>query len=93
MTVIVIECASDKLRGTLTKWLMEVKPGVLVGNPNNLIRQKLWEKVQGSDVDINALMLYSDNTEQGYTICSLGCPTRRIVNFDGSSLIAFVNEN
>ena len=41
----VIDNAPEKLRGELTRWLLEVKPGVLVGKTSAAVREKLWEKV------------------------------------------------
>lgn len=38
MVVIVIEKASEKLRGELTRWLMEARPGTFVGTVNAVVR-------------------------------------------------------
>ena len=45
MVVIVIDNASAKLRGELTKWLLEVKPGVFVGKVSAMVRERLWDKI------------------------------------------------
>lgn len=87
MIVMVIDNGSEKLRGELTKWLMEVKPGVLVGNVSAMVRGKLWKKVNDDSNHHGAVMLYSMNTEQGFEICMCGEPKRQIIDFDGVQLI------
>lgn len=86
MVVIVLDCARETLRGELTKWLLETKPGVFVGNLNAVVRDKLWEKVEKGE-PTGALMIYSTNNEQGFTIQMLGEPHRSVVDFDGVQLI------
>ena len=39
MLVIVMETASEKLRGELTHWLLEVKAGVFVGKASAIVRE------------------------------------------------------
>lgn len=71
MVVIIMDQASASLRGELTKWLLETKPGVFVGNVNAMVRDKLWEKVYEGDPR-GALLLYSANNEQGFAMEMLG---------------------
>lgn len=87
MVVLVIDNSSEKLRGELTRWLIEVKPGVLVGNISAMVREKLWEKVNYDQNRKGAVMLYSMNTEQGFAMKMCGEPKRQIVEFDGVQLI------
>lgn len=88
MVVIVIDNASLKLRGELTKWLMEVKPGVFAGKISAMVRQRLWDKVEESDQLTGAVMLYSMNNEQGFEMQMCGDPTRKVVETNGLQLIA-----
>ena len=79
--------ASPGLRGELTRWLLEVKPGVFVGKTSASVREKLWEKVQrDADAD-GALLLYSSDSEQGFRMELHGDPKRTIVDLDGVQLI------
>ena len=87
MVVMVIENAPLKVRGELTKWLLETKPGVFVGNVSALVRDKLWEKVCEDTLMLSALLIYSSNNEQGFEIEMLGEPYRSVVDFDGVKLI------
>ena len=88
MVVIVIDNAPLKLRGELTKWLMEVKPGVFVGKITAMVRQRLWDKVYHSDGLTGAVMLYSMNNEQGFEMEMCGDPTRKVIEVNGLQLIA-----
>ena len=88
MVVIVIDNAPLKLRGELTKWLMEVKPGVFVGKITAMVRQRLWDKVYYSDGLTGAVMLYSMNNEQGFEMEMCGDPTRKVIEANGLQLIA-----
>ena len=83
MVVIVIDNASLKLRGELTKWLMEVKPGVFAGKISAMVRQRLWDKVEESDRLNGAVILYSMNNEQGFEMQMCGDPTRKVVEING----------
>lgn len=78
------------LRGELTKWLVEPKAGVLVGNISAIVREKLWQKVCESQSTANgAVMIYSTNNEQGYGILIHGDPLRTMEDFEGVQLVKF----
>ena len=86
MVVFVLENATEKLRGILTRWMLETKPGVFVGSLNAMVREKLWEIISDHDPQ-GALMIFSINNEQGYQINMLGDPLRTVVDIDGLQLI------
>ncbi|MCR4764226.1 MAG: type I-E CRISPR-associated endoribonuclease Cas2e [Lachnospiraceae bacterium] len=87
MIVIVMDNASEKLRGELTKWLLEVKPGVLVGKTSALVREKLWEKVENDESRSGALLIYNSDNEQGFAIKMVGILRRSVIDLDGIQLI------
>ncbi len=88
MTVIIMETAPEKLRGELTRWLIEAKPGVFIGNLSALVRDKLWKKVCTSVPSVSALLIYTTTgNEQGYQIKMNGDPRRQIVEMEGLQLI------
>lgn len=62
--VLVLTAAPAGLRGELTKWLMEINPGVFVGNPSRRIREDLWERTKEAIQDGRAVLVYSSNGEQ-----------------------------
>lgn len=91
MTVIVLDCAPEAVRGELTKWFLELKPGVFVGNVNARIRDLLWERICMPGLANGAVMVYQSNTEQGFTMRLHGEPRRKIVDFEGIQLVKIDN--
>lgn len=87
MVVYVTENSSDRLRGELTRWVIEIKPGVYVGKLSALVRDKLWEKICGDDSLSGGLMIYTSNNEQGFDIEMYGEPHRHVVDLEGIKLI------
>lgn len=65
MIVLVVTACPVGLRGDLTKWLMEITPGVFVGQPSARIRDLLWERTIELSKDGRALLVYNTNNEQG----------------------------
>ncbi len=45
MVVFLMEKVPVSLRGEITRWMLELRPGVFVGNISALVREKLWEAV------------------------------------------------
>lgn len=62
--LIVTACPAG-LRGDLTKWLMELSPGVFVGRPSARIRDLLWERTVELCRDGRAILVFSSDNEQG----------------------------
>lgn len=67
MTIIVLTNCPVGLRGFLTRWLMEISPGVFIGNPSARIREAVWNEVQNYANTGRALLAYTTNNEQGFT--------------------------
>lgn len=92
MCVFILDNAIESLRGELTKWLLEVKPGVIVGNCTKTVRDRLWKRVIESGIK-GGLLIYSNKmVEQGYVIEMFGEPKRRLVDIDGLQLIEKIYE-
>ena len=92
MVVIVMENGSSRLRGELTRWMLETKPGVYVGNMSAMVRNRLWQKICEEKPEIHTLMIYSASCEQGFRMEMHGDPRRRVVDMDGLQLIQFNNQ-
>jgi CRISPR-associated protein Cas2 len=89
MIVLVVENLPEGERGEITKWLIEAKAGVFVGNVNSRIREIIWQKVEDSKEEAaSGLMIYSDNTEQGFSMKMKGSPRRYLVDFEGLTFVA-----
>ncbi len=67
MTVIVLTNCPAGLRGLLTRWLLEISPGVFIGNPSARVRDTLWNEVRQYSGRGRALLVHTANTEQGFT--------------------------
>ncbi|MEK0371810.1 type I-E CRISPR-associated endoribonuclease Cas2e [Corynebacterium mastitidis] len=65
MMVLVVTACPAGLRGDLTRWLMEISPGVFVGNPTARLRENLWDRTVTLVKDGRALLVYSAHNEQG----------------------------
>ena len=87
MIVMLLEHVTPGLRGELTRWLLEPRPGVFIGKVSALVRDKLWEHVQGKAVKGAGMLVYPAQSEQGFTIQCFGDTTREVVDFEGLMLI------
>lgn len=67
MTVIILANCPAGLRGFLTRWLLELSPGVFLGAPSARVREVLWEEVRQYRGKGRALLAYQTNNEQGFT--------------------------
>ncbi|WP_030107131.1 type I-E CRISPR-associated endoribonuclease Cas2e [Actinoalloteichus caeruleus] len=65
MTVVVVTACPVGLRGHLTRWLLEISPGVFVGGITARVRTLLWGRVQEMVKTGRAIMVYNTDTEQG----------------------------
>jgi len=65
MTVIVVAACPVGLRGHLTRWLLEIAPGVFVGKISSRVRDLMWLRVLDMVKTGRAIMVYSANNEQG----------------------------
>jgi CRISPR-associated protein Cas2 len=65
MTVIVVAACPIGLRGHLTRWLLEISPGVFVGKITTRVRDLLWLRVLDMVKTGRAIMVYTANNEQG----------------------------
>ncbi len=64
MVVLVLTACPVGLRGHLTRWLLEVSPGVFVGHVTARVREQLWERVTELCKDGRAIMIHSTRGEQ-----------------------------
>ena len=92
MLVIVTESIPDRLRGFLSRWLLEVRAGVYIGDYSVKVRERLWNVVLDQLEDGNAVIAWSANNESGFSFSTAGANRREPVNFDGFSLVKFLPE-
>lgn len=66
MTVIVLTAVPPGLRGHLTRWLIEISPGVFVGRVTTRVREHLWIRICRYVGDAGrATMVHAARNEQG----------------------------
>ena len=87
MVVLLVEKVPVSLRGEITRWMIELRSGVFVGNVSAMVRDKLWESTCQKLKGGAATLLHSAANEQGYRIVQYGDTTRRVRDFDGLQLV------
>ena len=65
MVVLVLTACPAGLRGHLTRWLMEISPGVFVGDVSTRVRELMWLRVLELCKDGRAIMVHASDNEQG----------------------------
>ena len=86
MTVIVLTACPAGLRGYLTRWLLEIAPGIFVGHISARVRERLWLRVRGFAKGGRAIMVYSAANEQ-HMAFEVYQPDWKPVDCDGLELI------
>ncbi len=88
MVVLATTAVPDRLRGALSRWMIEVAPGLFVGTLSARVRDELWSAASQVVGDGAAILLHPYDNEQGYLIRTAGQRRRRPVDFDGLTLVA-----
>ena len=86
MIVMVLEKVPLRLRGELTRWLMEPRTGLFVGHVNAMVRDRLWQKCCNARGMGGVIQLWSTNNEQHFAMRMNGDTSRQIVELEGLQL-------
>ena len=86
MTVIVLTACPTGVKGDLSRWLLEVAPGVFVGRISSRLRERLWERIVSMLRDGRAIMVYPARNEQHFAFKTFQ-PDWQVVDCDGIELI------
>ncbi|MBF6064644.1 type I-E CRISPR-associated endoribonuclease Cas2 [Nocardia terpenica] len=86
MVVIVLTACPAGLRGHLTRWLLEISPGVYVGILTTRVRELAWQRVVDLSRDGRAIMIYSTRSEQRLAF-KVHCHDWEPVDIDGIHLM------
>ena len=87
MTVLILERVPATLRGELSRWMIEPRTGVFVGKVSAMVRDRLWDKARLGAKSGAGMLLYSSQTEQGFSARSFGETTRDLVDWEGLTLV------
>ena len=91
MIVFQVENAPDKLRGTLTAWCLQLRAGLYVGKLSTRMRDEIWAMIVGiRDLEFSAVLIYSTNSEQGFSMRTFGKNRRKVVKTNGLELIEYM---
>ena len=66
MIVVSLTNCPPKLRGDLSKWLLEINTGVYVGQVSARVREALWKRICENVGTGQATMVFSTNNEQRF---------------------------
>lgn len=67
MVIFILTACPAGLRGHLTRWLLEISPGVFVGKVSARLRDSLWEQVVSECRSGKAFLVEPAQNEQGYS--------------------------
>jgi len=87
LTIIVLERVTPGVRGRLTRWMLEVHPGVFLGTLSSRVREKLWHAVTGARRLGACTLIFARANEQGFVIETAGQTSRTLVDYDGLQLL------
>ena len=89
MLVIVLENAPPRLRGYLSRLLLEIRAGVFVGDYSARVRERLWGTILKEIAPGNAVMAWNAPNDTGFDFETCGENRRVPVLLDGLKLCAF----
>ncbi|MGH9839499.1 MAG: type I-E CRISPR-associated endoribonuclease Cas2e [Blastocatellia bacterium] len=87
MVVIILENVPTSLRGELTRWMLEPRAGVFVGNVSGAVRDKLWQLVCTKLKSGAGMLFCNAANEQGFAVRFHGDMSRTVEDYDGLLLI------
>ena len=86
MIVLCITGCPPRLRGDLSKWLLEINTGVYIGRLSTRVREEVWRRVCDNIREGQATMIYPSASAQGYSIAIHHAPWEP-VDYDGLTLM------
>ena len=92
MLVMILEKLPRSLRGALSRWLIEVRPGTFLGNPSQRVRDELWQKVTRRPPLGYVLQVWTAANPQGFAYRQYGTSRRQLVDYEGLALVVSVRK-
>ncbi len=87
LIAIITEVVPAGVRGDLSRWLIEPKPGVFIGNVSSRVRDRLWDRVRENAKTGACWLAHEANTEQRFVLRTHRNPHRAPRDFEGLLLI------
>ena len=92
MIVMILEKVTSGLRGELSRWMIEPRSGVFVGNVSARVRERLWDKCVQRKRSGGVVQIWNANNEQGFGIQMAGDTSRELIEEEGLFLIRIPGE-
>ncbi len=92
MLVMILEKSPASLKGALSRWLIEPRSGVFLGNPSARVREEIWNLAISKCREGSVLQIWSYPCPQGYRYRVYGSPSREMVDFEGMALVRVPNK-
>lgn len=73
----------------MSRWLIEPRAGVFIGNLSSRVRDKIWEKCIERKGKGHVLQIWSYPCPQGYKFRSSGMSKRILEDFEGLALVRY----
>ncbi len=93
MLVIVLENAPPRLKGYLSRLLLEVRAGVYVGEFSVKVRERLWKTIGEEIGDGNAVIAWNATNDIGFDFDTCGENRRMPVELDGLKLVRYIGSD
>jgi CRISPR-associated protein Cas2 len=87
VVVLILEKVPAALRGELSRWMIEPRGGVFVGQISAMVRDRLWELAVKGSKGGGITLLWSSPTEQGFQWRTHGDTKRLLLDFEGLTLV------
>lgn len=93
LSMIASSSLSPGVRGVLTRWYLEVLPGIFIAEVPSRIRDEVWHEVadwiwKTLDKPAYAALIVQAPTEQGFRITTAGEDRYTVTDYDGISLVS-----
>ncbi len=92
MVVMTLENVPPRLRGFLTRWLLEIQTGVFVGRVSAAVRDLLWERATENAEGGRVSQAWPISGDQGFAFRIHGDSRRTPIDLDGMTLVAVRHE-
>ncbi len=90
MLVIITEAVPDRLRGYLSRLLLEVRAGVFLADYSSRVREMITKVIQQNCETGNVVVAWSVNNESGFDFETFGENRRVPLVMDGFKLVSFL---
>ncbi len=87
MMVLMLERVPRGMRGELSRWLIEPKANVFIGEVSAMVRDRLWDMACQESKGGSAFMVHSTNNEQRFAWRIWGAPAYIPEDFEGLMLV------